>query len=465
MEDIFISYSSSDTKMTDIILKHHLQNYQTWSMKDGRVGDDYIKKIDEKLKNCSSAILILTPEFFRSEFICNVELPALLKRNEDDNFKLMPILLSKCSDEDLEKIGTINVFPSRNRPMSRFDSEEWNYYMEKFKTENLGQLDANSQKNKNIEWKDLTKQFNQKTLVPNPMRGERGLTLVAGPNKRLELFIPILNEKIDFELNISSFETRVEERDDGSYFVITMEKDYLLEFFYTFCCYLDDEFTSTNKSLGSVIKDVTKKWKELTKEQRSIKELEKGLLGELWFLSNLVENFGQNYIKYWRGFGGDRHDFRIKDSEFEIKTTSSDTRQHYISSINQLEPSLDCNLSLISIQIAPTKSEKNSISVVKLINKIESGLTHFNLSLFHSNLIEYVSEEINFIKKLNTKYVFSSTPMIINVDENFPKISNQEFLKLKYHERISDLKYRLNVEGIGQSISNQEFQKVIKDKL
>jgi len=122
-------------------------------------------------------------------------------------------------------------------------------------------------------------------------------------------------------------------------------------------------------------------------------------------------------------------------------------------------------LSLISIQIAPTKSNKNSISVVKLINKIESDLTHFNLSLFHSNLIDYVSEEIDFIKKLNTKYVFSSTPMIMNVDENFPKISNQEFLKLKYQERISDLKYRLNVEGIGQPISNQEFQKVIKDIL
>ena len=456
MEDIFISYSSSDTKMTDIILKHHLQNYPTWSMKNARVGEDYIEKIDEKLKNCSSAILILTPEFFR---------PALLKRNEDDNFKLMPILLNKCSDEDLEKIGTINVFPSRNRPMSRFDSEEWNYYMEKFKTENLGQLDSIIQSNKNIEWKDLTKQFNQKTLVPNPMRGERGLTLVAGPNKRLELFIPILNEKIDFELNINSFETRVEEREDGSYFVITMEKEYLLEFFYTFCCYLDDEFTSTNKSLGSVIKDVAKKWKELTKEQRSIKELEKGLLGELWFLSNLVENFGQNYIKYWRGFGGDRHDFRINDSEFEIKTTSSDTRQHFISSINQLEPSVDCNLSLISIQIAPTKSNKNSISVVKLINQIESNLTQFNLSLFHSNLIDYVGEEIEFIKKLNTKYVFSSSPMIMNVDERFPRISYGEFIKLKHLHRISDLKYRLNVEGIGQPISNQEFQKVIKDIL
>ena len=105
-------------------------------MNDANVGDDYIKVIDEKLKTCSSAILIITPYFFNSEFIRDVELPALLKRNQDDDFKLLPILLNKCEDQDLEKLGTINVFPSKNRPMSRFDSEEWNYYMKRFKSEN-----------------------------------------------------------------------------------------------------------------------------------------------------------------------------------------------------------------------------------------------------------------------------------------------------------------------------------------
>ena len=68
----------------------------------------------------------------------------------------------------------------------------------------------------------------------------------------------------------------------------------------------------------------------------------------------------------------------------EVKTTSSDNRQHYISSINQLEPSLDCKLALVSIQLAPTKSTKNSISVTKLIKQIEQNIPE----IYSSMLIE-----------------------------------------------------------------------------
>jgi len=462
MGEIFISYSASDTKMTEIIRKNHLKDFPTWSMNDANVGDDYIKVIDEKLKTCSSAILIITPYFFNSEFIRDVELPALLKRNQDDNFKLLPILLNKCEDQDLEKLGTINVFPSKNRPMSRFDSEEWNYYMKRFKSENLGELDFEPEIAKNVLWKDLEKQFNQGFPVPNPMRGERGLILVASGSKKLELFIPLLGEEVDFELKIKSFHTSEELRDGINYFVISMDNDYLLEFFYIFCCYLDDEFTSTNKSLGSVIKGVAKKWKDLTLEQRSIKDLEKGLLGELWFLSNLVSNFGPEMIKYWRGYDGDRHDFRIHNREIEVKATSSDDRQHYISSINQLEPSLDCKLALVSIQLAPTKSTKNSISVTKLIKQIEQNIPEIYSSMLIEKIMDYVGDDLKFIKGLNSKYIISTVPIIIEVDENFPKISHDEFINLKFHERISDIKYRLNVDGLGQNLNNDNFKEVIR---
>ena len=136
MKDIFISYSGNDMKMADVVRKH-LQNYPTWAMKDGRAGDNYIEKIKEKLENCSSAILILSPSFFESEFIMNEELPALLERNKDPEFKLLPILVDICETKDIEKLGTINIFPSRSKPMNRFTNEEWNFYMKQFKEQNL----------------------------------------------------------------------------------------------------------------------------------------------------------------------------------------------------------------------------------------------------------------------------------------------------------------------------------------
>ena len=48
------------------------------------------------------------------------------------------------------------------------------------------------------------------------------------------------------------------------------------------------------------------------------------------------------------------------------------------------------------------------------------------------------------------------------VDDTFPRISNDEFLNLNHYERITDVKYRLNVEGLGESCDGINFQKVIK---
>ena len=76
--------------------------------------------------------------------------------------------------------------------------------------------------------------------------------------------------------------------------------------------------------------------------------------------------------------------------------------------------------------------------------------------------MEYVGDDLKFIKGLNSKYIISTVPIIIEVDKNFPKISNDEFINLKFHERISDIKYRLNVDGLGQNLNNDNFKKVIR---
>ncbi len=464
MKDIFISYSANDMKMADVVRKH-LQNYPTWAMKDGRAGDNYIEKIKEKLENCSSAILILSPSFFESEFIMNEELPALLERNKDPEFKLLPILLSICEPKDIEKLGTINIYPSRSKPMNRLNNEEWNFYMKQFKEQNLADMADNFMDIKNVTWKELISQFDKGIVVPNPMRGSRGLILNAGPEKKLELYIPTNGEDSDVELNIRAISTRIEKNKDDEFFVMSIDNEKLLEFFYIFSTYLDDEFTTSDRGLSITIKDTTKKWKDLTKEERSFKDVEKGLLGELWFLENLIKCIGQEGIKDWRGSDGDRHDFRLENEEFEIKTTSGNERVHYISSINQLEPSVDCNLTLISIQIAPSRSSKNSLSVNKLKKRIESQISSEDyLSLFHLKLKDYINDDLLVVEKMKTNYVLGAEPMYINVDDSFPRISYQEYTELKSHERISDIKYRLNVEGLGEPCGGSQFKKLLKKK-
>ncbi len=463
MKDIFISYSSEDEKLTGVI-RSDLASFSTWSMNDVGAGDNYEEVIASKLNDCDIAILILSPDFFKSSYIQKIELPKLLeKNNTNPDFRLLPILLTKCSKKDIEKLGSINIHPSSSRALKEMDREDWNHSMKRFINENLENINIYNTGVKNPSWEELKEQFDSGQKISNPMRGTRKLELLAGPNNQLELYIPTNGEETEIELNIKSIETRFINTDKGQFYVLKILNKQLLEFFFTFCCLLDDEFTTSNKGMVKDILTVAKRWKDLVKEERSLKDLEKGLLGELWFLDNLITHFGPSVLRDWRGSEGDRHDFRIQNIEFEIKTTSSDERAHYISSINQLEASQDCILQLISIQIAPTKSGKNTLSVNKLIHKIRKNLNSEDYSsMFDLKLKEYINDDLGAVLKMKTNYVFSTEPMRMKVDKNFPRISNAEYNNLKHSTRISDIKYRLNVEGLGDPCDGENFKEIVK---
>lgn len=463
MKDIFISYSSKDEKLAGVI-KSDLARFPTWSMHDIGAGDNYEEIITSKLNECDTAVLILSPDFFKSAYIQEIELPMLLeKNNTNPDFRLLPILLSKCSQKELEKLGSINIHPSSSRALGEMDLEDWNHSMKRFIKENLENINIYNTAIKNPTWEELKEQFDSGQIISNPMRGSRKLELIAGPKEQLELYIPTNGEEADIELNIKSIETRIVNTDKGEFYVLKIMSKQLLEFFFTFCCLLDDEFTTSNKGMVKVILTVAKRWKDLVKEERSLKDLEKGLLGELWFLDNLITHFGTNVLRDWRGSEGDRHDFRMKNIEFEIKTTSSAERVHYISSINQLEASQECTLHLISIQIAPTKLGKNTLSVSKLIQKIRKKLNSENYSsMFDLKLKEYINDDLSAVLKMKTNYVFSTEPMCMEVDKNFPRISNAEYNNLKHSVRIGDIKYRLNVEGLGVPCDGENFKKIAK---
>ena len=62
-----------------MIKTHHLHN-TTWSMRDADKGDDYEQLIAQKINSCDMAILILSPDFFKADYIVNYELPTLLEK-------------------------------------------------------------------------------------------------------------------------------------------------------------------------------------------------------------------------------------------------------------------------------------------------------------------------------------------------------------------------------------------------
>lgn len=98
---LFISYSNRDEKwrqmFTDImdpIVKKGIIDiwYDGLISSGGRFEDQILGALDES----DAAILLVSPQFLSSKFISEKELPDILKKNEDGNFRIFPVLVNNC---------------------------------------------------------------------------------------------------------------------------------------------------------------------------------------------------------------------------------------------------------------------------------------------------------------------------------------------------------------------------------
>lgn len=99
---VFVSYSHQDESWTDRLLPH-LRTLETAGVDlrvwhDRRIdgGDKWYPEILEAMANAASAILLVSQHFLASRFCVQEEVPALLKRQEEEGMLLIPVLLRPC---------------------------------------------------------------------------------------------------------------------------------------------------------------------------------------------------------------------------------------------------------------------------------------------------------------------------------------------------------------------------------
>lgn len=72
---------------------------------------EWQREIDEALSTAAAAVLLLSPDFFASEFISQHELPPLLEAARRGELKLFPVIVSPCAHEQIT-----GVFQAVNDP-------------------------------------------------------------------------------------------------------------------------------------------------------------------------------------------------------------------------------------------------------------------------------------------------------------------------------------------------------------
>jgi hypothetical protein len=191
-------------------------------------------------------------------------------------------------------------------------------------------------------------------------------------------------------------------------------------------------------------------------------EIQLGLLGELWLLERLIGiHGGANALAAWTGPKQQAHDARVGDVEIEVKATRGEHRIHMISSATQLVASEGCSLYLLSLQLTLAGAQAG-LSLLDRVQRVQallgSGVVRreFDDLLFQAHGLS--EDELG---RYRTQYKLRSKPYLVSVDEGFPRVTPDALAGVIDISRVSDIRYRVNVEALGFEDKSEAFLAVL----
>ena len=235
--------------------------------------------------------------------------------------------------------------------------------------------------------------------------------------------------------------------------------------FYFFAVALADRIVHSGESPIEAFTEELESFASLASE-KSLLSIEKqiGLIGELLILEQIIRNDGPAGIQAWVGPTGDPHDFRMRDLEFEVKTTSGTRRIHRISNLTQLMPSPHSSLFVVSVVLGPAGKDNGFSLATKVEDLRELLKPHAeNLKVFERYL-QSVGYKSKFHAHYSRAFSLRRPLAIIPVNSLFPVVTVSTLSRAlgEMAHRIDHLEYDVNVEGLESEEGSSSYSAVIQ---
>jgi hypothetical protein len=126
---VFISYSHADKEWLDR-LKRHLKplvregNLDCWDDTHIRPGDDWKQEIQNALDTAQVAVLLISADFFASDFIDETELPPLLDAAKAKGVRILPVILSASRFARNPALARFHAVNPPDRPLNGMPQAE-----------------------------------------------------------------------------------------------------------------------------------------------------------------------------------------------------------------------------------------------------------------------------------------------------------------------------------------------------
>lgn len=216
--------------------------------------------------------------------------------------------------------------------------------------------------------------------------------------------------------------------------------------------------------VGPAAKAVLDDWRALLRQVGALSdERQAGLFGELWVLRRLIATRGPPAVAAWTGPLRAAHDFRTAAGDLEVKTTYGGRRVHVVNGLSQLTPTNEIPLYLVSLRLQAAGQGGRSLpeavgDVRDLLMPAPAEATQFEQVL---GLAGYRDEDADLYA---ARRRLADPAVVVAVVDGFPRLTRAALGELSAAyaaERIVDVTYRIDVEGLGRPDGTPEFLAVI----
>jgi predicted ATPase len=130
---IYISHSHEDEVWLRRVLTHlkplvSSEQIEVWGDRRIAAGTSWSAEIRDVLESARIAILLISSSFLKSDFIRDEELPALLRRQQRGQLRIIPLIVRSCPWREVPWLASLQVLPRDGRslanlPLPRVKSE------------------------------------------------------------------------------------------------------------------------------------------------------------------------------------------------------------------------------------------------------------------------------------------------------------------------------------------------------